>query len=83
MPESLPIITLNGARRTLAPGDTVTHLVAAATGHEVTPAGEITTARRLGLAVAVNSRVVPRSLWASTALTAGDEVELVSAAQGG
>jgi sulfur carrier protein len=36
-----------------------------------------------GLAVAVNDEVVPRSRWASTALGAGDRVEVLTAAQGG
>ncbi len=36
-----------------------------------------------GLAVAVNDEVVPRSRWASTALQAGDRVEVLTAAQGG
>jgi sulfur carrier protein len=36
-----------------------------------------------GLAVAVNDEVVPRSRWASTALHAGDRVEVLTAAQGG
>lgn len=78
MPESLPTITLaitlNGARRTLAPGTTVSELVAETTG---------LTATARGIAVAVNSRVVPRSLWDGTTLGADDEVEVVSAAQGG
>lgn len=38
---------------------------------------------RSGLAVAVNDEVVPRSRWASTALQAGDRVEVLTAAQGG
>ena len=38
---------------------------------------------RSGLAVAVNDEVVPRSRWASTALQAGDSVEVLTAAQGG
>ncbi|MEN2992015.1 MAG: sulfur carrier protein ThiS [Bacteroidia bacterium] len=38
---------------------------------------------RVGLAVAVNRRVVPRTKWGSTVLAEGDQVELVYARQGG
>lgn len=38
---------------------------------------------RRGVAVAVNSEVVSRSAWASTALRPGDRVEVLRAAQGG
>jgi len=36
-----------------------------------------------GVAVAVNGEVVPRSLWSTTTLRAGDAVEVLTAAQGG
>ncbi len=36
-----------------------------------------------GVAVAVNGSVVPRSLWAETALSDGDDVEIVKIMQGG
>jgi sulfur carrier protein len=36
-----------------------------------------------GVAVAVNGAVVPRAEWATTALHAGDVVEIVRAMQGG
>jgi sulfur carrier protein len=36
-----------------------------------------------GIAVAVNGRVVRRALWRETELTAGDEVEVITATQGG
>ncbi|WP_250028610.1 sulfur carrier protein ThiS [Paractinoplanes maris] len=42
----------------------------------------ITEARR-GVAVAVNGEVVPRSTWDGRALTEGDSVEVLTAAQGG
>lgn len=38
---------------------------------------------RSGLAVAVNGEVVPRSLWPTTALMEGDQVEVLTAVQGG
>jgi sulfur carrier protein len=40
-------------------------------------------ATRRGVAVAVNGTVVPRSRWAEVALTEGDNVEVLTAAQGG
>jgi sulfur carrier protein len=43
---------------------------------------ELTTAAR-GVAVAVNGEVVPRSGWAERALREGDQVEVLTAAQGG
>jgi sulfur carrier protein len=36
-----------------------------------------------GIAVALNGAVVPRAQWATTALRAGDVVEIVRAMQGG
>jgi sulfur carrier protein len=39
--------------------------------------------RPKGVAVAVNGEVVPRSAWATTALRSDDEVEVVTAKQGG
>lgn len=36
-----------------------------------------------GIAVALNGEVVPRAAWPSTALKAGDSVEIVRARQGG
>ncbi len=38
---------------------------------------------RRGVAVAVNSEIVPRSAWTATHLTAGDTVEILHAVQGG
>jgi sulfur carrier protein len=36
-----------------------------------------------GVAVALDRNVVPRSLWSSTVVTAGQHLEIVSAAAGG
>lgn len=36
-----------------------------------------------GVAVALNGAVVPRARWASTAIDAGDEVEIVKPFRGG
>ncbi|MEN3041166.1 MAG: sulfur carrier protein ThiS [Bacteroidia bacterium] len=39
--------------------------------------------QRVGIAVAVNRRVIPRSQWKDTILSEDDQVELVYARQGG
>ncbi len=36
-----------------------------------------------GVAVAVNGTVVPRRSWAETHISAGDDVEVINAVQGG
>jgi sulfur carrier protein len=36
-----------------------------------------------GVAAAVNGEVVPRTAWASTQLADGDQIEVVTAVQGG
>jgi len=64
-------VVLNGEPRDLVPGTTVVTLVA-----------ELERGPR-GLAVAVNEEVVPRHEWPTTALRAGDRVEILHAAQGG
>jgi sulfur carrier protein len=62
---------MNGDDRELTDGATVAEAVAAVTG------------QTRGVAVAVNGEVVPRSRWAQAALSAGDRVEVLTAAQGG
>ena len=64
-------VTVNGQGRAAAPGDTVADLV------------RTWCASPVGIAVARNREVVPRSRWASTPLAAGDVVEIVTAAAGG
>lgn len=60
-------ITFNGEQRTVAEEATVAELVP----------------RVGGLAVAVNGVVVPATAWSRTRLAERDEVEVVSAQQGG
>jgi sulfur carrier protein len=67
---SLPV-TLNGEPRDLPEGSTVAQAVA-----------ELTTAPS-GVAAAVNGEVVPRGSWTATQLRRGDQVEVVTAVQGG
>ncbi|KQQ90395.1 sulfur carrier protein ThiS [Pseudarthrobacter sp. SL88] len=76
-------ITLNGAPRTVADGASITALVSEVTGRALAADGQATDGQRLGVAVAHNSEVVPRSQWHGTALADGDDVELVTAVQGG
>jgi sulfur carrier protein len=76
-------ITLNGAERAIDDGASVTTLVALVTGKSLRPDGQAADGQKLGVAVARNSEVVPRSRWSLTALADGDDVELVTAVQGG
>ena len=64
-------VLLNGERVDISDGTTVDVLAASVLD------------RPRGVAVAVNGEVVPRSAWATTALHDDDEVEVVTAKQGG
>ena len=76
-------VILNGERRILNPGETVLFLISELTGAAIEADGLTSDGRRLGVAVALNGAVVPRSLWAQTFLVTGDDIEVVTAAQGG
>lgn len=76
-------ITMNGDQRTVASGMTVTELVSELTGRPIASDGRATDGTRLGVAVARNATVVPRSKWSSTLLASGDDIEIVTAVQGG
>lgn len=76
-------ITLNGSPHNCVFGDTVTALVAELTGREIDADGRAVDAKRLGVAVARNGAVVARSQWSVTALAAFDDIEIVTAVQGG
>ena len=67
------IVTVNGDEQSLAVGTTVGALVSAL--------GLAADGR--GVAVAVGTRVVPRSEWDTTELPPGARVEVVAAVQGG
>jgi sulfur carrier protein len=64
-------VKLNGEPRELPDGSTMVQAVA-----------ELT-AVATGVAAAVNGDVVPRGSWAVTLLRDGDQVEVVTAVQGG
>ena len=76
-------IILNGNPHTVADGASITTLVSQVTGRPLAPNGQATDGRKLGVAVAHNAQVVPRSQWFGTALADGDDIELVTAVQGG
>lgn len=64
---------VNGERRDLDPGLTVSSLVDAVSSG----------AEGRGVAVAVDGEVVPRGAWEKTVLREGARVEIVAAVQGG
>ncbi|OAH15613.1 sulfur carrier protein ThiS [Streptomyces jeddahensis] len=64
-------ISVNGEPREVPAGTALGALVAT-----------LTTAPS-GVAAALNETVVPRAEWPTTALTAGDRVEVLTAVQGG
>ncbi len=76
-------ITLNGSRQSVADDASITTLISQITGRQLAANGQATDGQKLGVAVAHNSEVVPRSQWFVTALAEGDDVELVTAVQGG
>ena len=64
-------VLVNGDPREVEAGTTVADLVAALVGQPT------------GIAVALNGEVVPRGAWPSRPLAEGDQVEVVTAVQGG
>lgn len=64
-------ITVNGRERSCDPGTTVTDLLA-----------DLGLAPK-GSAVAVNGEVLPRATWPERALGDGDDVDVLTAVQGG
>lgn len=76
-------IQLNGAARPLLTGTTLSALVTEVTGRELLPTGQPIDGGRLGVAVARNCGIVPRSQWSRTLLEIHDEIEIVTAVQGG
>jgi sulfur carrier protein len=64
-------VTLNGEPREVPPGTTVEQAVG------------LITDQPTGVAAALNGEVLPRRAWAGTPLTDRDQVEVVTAVQGG
>jgi sulfur carrier protein len=65
------IVTLNGEPREVPPGTTLAQLVG------------MLTDRPTGVAAALNGEVQPRRAWAGTLVGDRDQVEVVTAVQGG
>ena len=65
------------------PADAVAGLVADLTGRDITAAGRAADGKPLGIAVALDHAVIPRSRWSDTLLEANQTVEIVTAVQGG
>ncbi|EWS82091.1 sulfur carrier protein ThiS [Brachybacterium phenoliresistens] len=76
-------VTINGEPAEVPAGWTVRDLVADRIGHPVGEDGRALDGRALGVAVALDDTVVPRSRWAATALAADARCEFVTAVQGG
>ena len=76
-------ITVNGEPHLAPDGHSVADLVDAFLGVRVDARGAVPDGASLGIAVAVNSDIVPRAGWSARDLAAGDAVEIVSATQGG
>lgn len=76
-------ITVNLAVQELNEGTTVLSLVVQHTGRALLDSGQPSDGGRLGIAVARNGELVPRSRWAEVALNDNDELDLVTAVQGG
>lgn len=76
-------LQLNGEEAALPDDATVRDAVATLTRRDVDGEGRAADGRSLGVAVAVDAVVVPRSRWSATPLGAGQVVEIVTAVQGG
>ncbi|WP_104089819.1 sulfur carrier protein ThiS [Arthrobacter sp. GMC3] len=76
-------LKLNGAAHPFNPGTTVADLVTAVTGRTLLATGQAADGGRLGVAVARNADIVPRSQWAHSRIEENDDVEIVTAVQGG
>lgn len=76
-------LRLNGEESCLPEAATVRDAVATLTGRVVGADGRAGDGGSLGVAVAVDGAVVPRSRWSVTPLATGQAVEIVTAVQGG
>lgn len=76
-------LTLNGEAVDIPESWTVRELVSDRLGHEIDEDGRALDGSSLGVAVALDDTVIPRSRWATTALQPAARCELVTAVQGG
>lgn len=73
--------TVNGDPYTPVDGETLLRLVSTWSNRELNPDGTPADGANLGVAVAVDSSVVPRSRWSQTPVAG--EIDIVTAVQGG
>ncbi len=76
-------LRVNGEATTFPTNATVLDAVGTLLGRELRPDGRASDGGSLGVAVALDEVVVPRSRWASTTLIDGQQLEIVTAVQGG
>ncbi|MDX2341318.1 sulfur carrier protein ThiS [Micrococcus sp. M4NT] len=76
-------LTVNGEVRAFDAPLSLRAVVAQLTGREIRPDGTAADGGRLGVAVAVDEAVVPRSRWDAIVPEAGARLEIVTAVQGG
>ncbi len=81
--ESEVTVTINGETRKLPAGTTLREIISETTGRQLQADGTAVDGQRLGIAVAVDATVIPRSRWSSTRLRDGQNVEIITAMQGG
>ncbi|MCU1545377.1 MAG: thiS [Homoserinimonas sp.] len=76
-------IILNGTAQVVPERTTVVDLVTQAAGRPIGPDGHALDGSRLGMAVAVDAVVVPRGRWHRTPVVSGQNIEIITAVQGG
>lgn len=76
-------VTVNGEARSVTGGTTLLSVVAEVTGRDLTDTGQPADGTRLGVAVAHNQDIARRTSWHDRLLNDGDDVEVVTAVQGG
>lgn len=75
-------LTINGTDRTIT-ATTVQKILEEELKLTLTPEGTAENGSKLGIAVALNDTVVPRSQWHSRKPVEGDRLEIITAVQGG
>ncbi len=76
-------VTVNGETRSLTEGATLLSVIAEVTGRSLQDTGQPADGGRLGVAVAHNQEIARRAGWRDRLLKDGDDVEVVTAVQGG
>lgn len=76
-------ITVNGESADLPDGSTLRDLVSQRIGVEVGEDGRARDGSPLGVAVALDESVVPRSRWHTTPVPTASRCEILTAVQGG